>query len=171
MRAKTKDVAIGDTRFQIGKMEVEYACWVLNLFMATEARQMMNAKPNSNGTPAPEPPPQEQTREITEEQAGNIVASGWVMVGADLPTESYRQIQSACLRATSMYLEDGSPMPLKMADGRWTASGKRFADDLKTVNQLIIESLKFNLSPFFLEDALNAPPQTTAAGRPSIASR
>ena len=162
MRLKTKDVTIDGNRFRVGKLEVEYACWVLNLFMA-KAAEKQAARPAEPAVP--EPP-----RQMTEAEAGDLVASFWTMIGTDLPADMYRQIQLACLLGCSVYQGD-APQPLKMVSGAWTKFGEEIAEAPRTVNRLIIESLKFNLAPFFLEDALNAPPQTTAAGRPSIASR
>jgi len=159
MRPKTKDLKIGDYQCRIGKLDACSAAWTLSVLMAVVADQRRR-QPQPTEAAAPEPPPDDAT--AREEMARGVVGALWLTAGSALDRERYRDVQQGCLRACSARNDGGLYEPIVAGDGRW--SRKDIADDALTVHRLILETLQFNLSPFFLDDASSGEGQAPADG-------
>lgn len=76
---------------------------------------------------------------------------------SSLDRESFEHMQKACLKSTqeiTMVDNVVSPIPVMLPDGRWGVGD--IANDTVLVFSLTFQSLAFNLSSFFEENALGS---------------
>jgi hypothetical protein len=158
MRPKTKELKIGEYQCRIGKLDACSAAWILSVLMAVVADQRRR-QPQPAEAGAPEPPNDAAAR---EEMARGVVGALWLTAGSALDRERYRDVQQGCLRACAARNDGGLYEPIVAGDGRW--SRKDIADDAPAVHRLILETLQFNLSPFFLDDASSGEGQAPGDG-------
>jgi hypothetical protein len=93
-------------------------------------------------------------------RAEGTVGMLWIAAAAILSEETYAKIQGYCLRSCSYFTTDDqtTAAPVMMNDGRWAL--KDLENDPISVDNLISESLQFNIAPFFHEAMSRAVAQT-----------
>jgi hypothetical protein len=157
-----REIEIKEQRFRIGRMTAMVGARILNTLTLATLKQQSEAKPNVNTEAA-----QSEFNDSTaEEKADSTVEIMWLAGGPSLSEEKYSQIQTQCLQLCSMYPDSNgaAPVPILMSNGRWAV--KELETDISTVNQLIQEALKFNLSPFFTESASKAATAEALSSQP-----
>jgi len=140
----TKDVTIGEGRYQLGKMTARAASRIYNLFVASMLKMVREQNVPDTETPAANNGTEESAAEAT-------VAFLWASLSTTLAEDTYTSIQNQCLAVCARYLENGAPHPLLMKDGsnRWALPD--LEQDAPLVNRLIVEVLRYNIGPFFRE--------------------
>lgn len=143
----TKVISIKEQSFQIARMSPRTACLIRNwlLFSFSEYMQShLNDAPTESPTMEKDP----------QEKAENVVGLMWLLSSNFLSEETLTRVQTHCLKVCAYRDEALSGyLPVTMTDGRWAASSVMAEKDAVGVDTLITESLKFNLSPFFVEGA------------------
>jgi hypothetical protein len=137
MPNKFKDVTVGERTFRLSKMPATDADWVKNQLVFAFCKDM---KSSGEQTEQPEP---------TEQWALDLVKALWIKGGVVISRETYTDIQAICLRACASVNDGVAGGPIMMVDGRW--ADQTVKDDVKTVSDLIVQSLQFNLLPFFYD--------------------
>ena len=97
------------------------------------------------------------TAENVAQRAEEAVEGMWSIVPASLPKEMCEQIQRDALRCCYYVMSEATPnvqSPVLMADGRFADTA--LAEDAASVDELIIESLKFSVGPLFIKGMLKA---------------
>jgi hypothetical protein len=160
MRAPKKEVTFQNRNCRVGKLDPLSALWIVSILQSAQLVASKKLTLSSNGggvdtSSTPSGPP-------TVDQVGDMIAVSWAMAGLGLQEDEQRRAQQLCL-ATCEVKSGTSNMfePVITADGRWVQDD--VADNLKLVNFLVIETLKYNLTSFFLEGA-------SEAARPSLVS-
>lgn len=170
MRPKSKDIKIAEYQCRVGKLDACSAAWILGVLMAVVAeKRRQQAQPPADAAPDAPTPTDDAAR---EEMARGIVGALWLTAGSALDRDRYRDVQQGCLRVCAAQNDGGLFEPIVSSDGRWVR--KDIGGDAPTVHRLILETLQFNLSPFFLDDASSAADPSRAGDRssgPPIASR
>lgn len=157
-RDRFKEFTIGNQRYQIGKMTPLIASRVHNWILSGAAK-LAQDQPDvpSNGN-APDASIAELSPEERQARADAIVAGTWVMASTLFSEELCEKVQMHCLLQCSQFAPgdngDAPPVPIISANGRWAV--KSLEQDALAVNQLILASLKFNISPFFLAGISNS---------------
>ena len=146
MRVITKDITIGNDRYQLVKMSAQTASWISNLLVANS---LLNARPSTSNESSE--PSEEMPEMKPEEKAYAAVGSLWLLCGASLAEDVYKRIQNCCLMACRQYDSNGTLLAVLMQDGRFVS--KDLENDAPTVNRLIMEAMQFNIAPFFIESA------------------
>lgn len=161
MRILTKDITIGDGRYQLVKMPADTACWINNLLVAV----MMKSQTGTNAETNPEQEA-ELAKLSPEERANGLVAVLWLNAAVELSEEAYKRVQNRALMACRAYDANGALSVVLMPDGRWATKGLPvdLAQDGKTVNELVTEAIRFNIAPFFTPAESSEAPGT--AGQP-----
>ena len=146
MREKSKIITIEETRFQIGRFLPDVGSFILGkLVGATLDSAPPNFQQPEPPQDVPPPPPDELVR---------ILFFSSSFRGMDF--ETHRFIQAKALSVCSrLELKNGveCPMPIVSDSGQWAIPEIR--DDGPLVVKLELESLIFNLSPFFANGGLN----------------
>lgn len=138
----SRQLKVGDQNFQIKRISAELGAWILNIMMSA-----MFKLANSDDGAAQH----EESQIDPVEKANEIVAAMWISASTVISPDTYKQIQRYCLQACNIEI-GGNPVPLVDLKGRWAAP--ELETNLPVVNQLIVETLQFNISPFFIESAL-----------------
>jgi hypothetical protein len=139
MRELTKEVVIGEHRYQISRMDAMHGSWI--------AMQMLTRVFPMN------------LEDIVRRAAENEGMGQMPSLPANRSTlseEEFRNVQLHCLRVCSRFEMVGAndvAMPIVMPNGVWAI--KDLQTDVLTVLALTAQSLVFNISPFFEEGALN----------------
>lgn len=148
MQILTKDVEINGQKFQIKKMTAMTGSWLSNLLVATALKL-------ASGAPDAEAQPQDDLS--PEERATAMIGALWLTAGSTLTEEQYARIQHKSLSCCARHIEGGNPISVMMSDGRF--ADKELEQDGVMVGRLIMESLTFNLTPFFLASASSEVPR------------
>lgn len=154
---ETKDVTIDRHRFQLGRMTPLVGSRILNVLISSSVKTISEASQSEDKTG------QASFNALSsEEKARDTVATLWMLAAANTSEEIYSQLQKYSLQACAIYVgeSDAPPIPVLAKNGRW--ADRTLEEDVKTVNKLILESLQFNLSAFFLESALSVVEATKA---------
>lgn len=139
MKQKTKIFEVDGTRYQIARFKLELASYLLGRIV----RAVKIEGPRDEGST--EQPGAKQEKPEPEAIARVMIAAG-LFGDIDRPTRA--EIQNECMRACSR-LEDDLPMPL-------SNGSELLVDDLGLVLRLEMETLVFNLTPFFASGGLSA---------------
>ena len=141
MRVTTKDLVIGNKKFQLRKFTPLVGVWIGNVLMASTLTQQQTAAQSSG-------PTSEEFNKLTEEEKAQAAISAmWLLAADSLSREKYSQIQMECLQACSLYVRDDvPPVPMNVNE---------IGEDVSLLNQLVTESLQFNLTPFFSAGGLS----------------
>lgn len=127
----TKDIVVGNSRFQISRFSARVGSWVA-------IQVMIKGLPAWLG---------EVESDIPDAMRNNR---------ASLTEEEFHNIQDHCLKICSKWPEADAvvqaPVPIVMVDGRFTDPA--MATDVVTVMALTAHALMFNVAPFFGSDAL-----------------
>lgn len=126
MENPTKDIAVNEVRYQLGRYSARDGSWLVGQFLP----HMMGAL---DGT------------EVDEKQLGLGLAASF----ASFTEETYGRIQAKALAVVRRYDAKDVPMPLFMADGQPIPP----ALDLVELTTLTVASLVFNLHCFFAPGA------------------
>lgn len=128
MNNATKDVEIGGARYQVGRIKARPCSFLL----ATVMTKILPAVVGS----------------ALKKDAGAALEAARAL----LSEEEFIVIQGHALSVCRRY-ENGLPMPIFLLPDTWAV--KELEYDVVTVMALTIESLVFNLSPFFEGDGLS----------------
>lgn len=135
MNEPTKDIQIGDIRYQLGRFTARDGSWVLGQFLA---RGLVAGLGNVD-----------ESKETIEKQIALMLS----MAFAEIDERVYASIQNKCFSVIKRYdqqAENTVAMPLLMASGGFT--GKE--PDALSASTLMMACLAFNLAPFFDPGAL-----------------
>jgi hypothetical protein len=150
-----KNIEVREQSFRLNRMTATDADWIKNLLlmgmMKDQRAQETDAAPNA-----------ELEKLTPEQKADGLISVLWLKGGMALDEDRYRSIQTRCLFTCSRVNGDALS-PVMMVDGRWTDADLK--TDAQRVSDIILEVLKFNLQPFFLDGASSAPnaPATQAS--------
>jgi hypothetical protein len=165
MRAPKKELTFQMRSCRVGKIDVLSALWVINVLQSAQlvAAKKLTFSSSGGGNTG------EASIAPTTPQVEDMIAVSWAMAGLGASEEEQRRVQQLCL-ATCEVKSGTSGMfePVITADGRWVQDD--VADNLKLVNFLVIETLKYNLTSFFLEGASEAA-RPSLVSAPSVALR
>jgi hypothetical protein len=142
---KTKDVIIGDKRFRISKMTPLIACRIYNWILSGSMDLVKRLDSTKNQ-------PDDSNIESLDPviRADQTVSMVWRMASTAWAEELVEKVQVHAMRTIAVYPnDDGPPLPV-LVDTRWT--DRDLESDALTVDKLVLESLKFNISPFFIGD-------------------
>ena len=120
MDAPTKDVTIGETKYQVGRLSARDGSWLVGQFL-----------PNMAGAFG---------KEIGEKELGLALAATLRSFSED----NFYSIQGKALGVVRRYDSKGNPVPLLMTDGRLV-----YDPGLVELTALTVTSLAFNLHCFF----------------------
>lgn len=158
---RTKDVTIDGKKYQLSKMTAMVASRIHNWLVTASIK--FQAEQQNITTPAAEEEAlhEEERKKDPQKAAAATVAMLWLLSSSTLSEEACTKIQNYALRSCSLYPDDGvgMPSPIMLADGRWAV--KALETDATAVNQLVIESLQFNISPFFRVRVSSGPTNTS----------
>lgn len=134
-----KNVTLHGQEFQLRKMLPVTGSFIFMKLMGTllEARQQQEGAPRSGELDPAAPAPSKEDR------------ARMLVTIASMTSLTYEQtvfIHGEALKVVSR-LEDGKPMPLVDTTGRWFI--KSVEDDPALVQELVVESVVFNVTPFF----------------------
>ena len=133
MSSATKDIKIGETNYQLGRLSARNGSWIVNQFVERVLGRLNNPD-----------------RELTERDLG----LGLALDLQNLSEETFLKVQAKCLEVCKRYGAVGEstiPMPVLRADGKWNDAGEPSLPELLS---LTIACLSFNLYPFFESGAL-----------------
>ncbi len=149
MKTQDKEVVINDRRYCLQKMSPLIAVRILNWLVSISTMATQSRVASTEETPS------EAFNKLTpEEKANETISFFWVTSVGSMTEEMQEKIQMHCLRAISSFPEGSEvAVPVMTQNGRWT--DKELESDPLAINQLMMHSLKFNLAPFFSEDASN----------------
>lgn len=152
----SKDVTIGVRNFRVTRMTAMIGSWVLNILLSAAFKAQSGGESDSSSVESA------SFKSLSEiEKADASISAMWITAGSEISEENYAKIQRQCLRTCSMYIaESAPPIPLLATDGRWAIA--ELEQDIKTINDLIQETLRFNLAPFFTESASKTKAEAAA---------
>lgn len=145
----TKEVVIGNSRYQIARVTSEDGSWLLAQTLAS-MRKVMKAEgvdDQEEPKPAIELTP-EQQRKNTEEMVSAMVQSMLMEVDRELFARIQRYALGVCGEFTAVG-ENEIVLPVTMATGRIAIP--KLKNDISCIFNLTNASLVFNLLPFFLD--------------------
>lgn len=148
MNEQFKDIVIGDRRYRIKKMDALPASRIHNWILSGASKLAQESKDNQA-----EP----ESKLTPEQKAEGLVVGVWIMASTLFSEELCEKTQIHCLQCCQQFpLEstEAPPTPVMMSDGRWVTQDLK--TDSVTVNKLVLETLKFNISPFFLGSISNS---------------
>ena len=142
-----KEFSVNGRPYLIGKMTPLVAHRIYN-WLANAAARMVVACAKDAGTATVEETPKELTPEEMKEKAESMVEFLWTSASSTLGEDACERIQRHAL-GTIQYNDTvtNAVVPVLFPDGRWT--DKALEQDAPAVADLILESLKSNVSPFF----------------------
>lgn len=160
-------ITIQERRYEAGRLSAYVAAWIFNLLLSATLNSRTEAEP----TETKDEVMPEEIQDV-DKRANFVVSAMWIGVGSTLDEKVYNRIQSACLKACSRWDEPSSTfIPLLMNDGRFTG-GVNSEPDPAVLNQLVTETLQFNLASFFQGGASSPKAEADSqSSMPSSASR
>lgn len=154
MRETVKEIKIGDSAYRLSKMSAQIASWLYSLLLSSMIKAQQGAR--QEVVQAENPAANLQPEEIGR----GVVEALWMTSGSVLSEEQHAKVQQHALRQVSYYITpDSEPAPILMKDGR--VADEKTSDPV-IYNRLVLESLQFNLAPFFTGGASTEPAQTTS---------
>jgi hypothetical protein len=130
VKQSTKILEIDGTSYQIGRFRLELASYILG--------RLFRAIPRTADTAAETAPREPQGKPAADDIARAMIGAG---LFGDMDRATRAEIQNECMRVCSR-MENDLPVPL--------SNGKDLiVDDLGLVLRLEMETLVFNLTPFF----------------------
>lgn len=149
MKQSTKILEIDGTRYRIARFRLEVASYILGrLFRAI-------ARPGAGQAEAEADVKVSNIKPSAEEIARAMIGAG---LFGDMDRATRAEIQGECMRVCSR-MEDELPVPL--------SNGKDLIiDDLGVVLRLEMETLVFNLTPFFESGGMKVMDQPAASSSP-----
>ena len=120
----TKDVEIGESRYQVGRFKARDGSWVLAQIL---------------------------TKMLPAAIESSLQGSGLAANRAQISEEEFASIQAIALSVCRRY-ENNIPMPVFPRPDTWAIKDLEY--DLVTVMRLTIEALVFNITPFFKGNGL-----------------
>lgn len=144
MNARTKDIPVNGVQYRIRKMDVDTGTHIYMLTMRAVAEAAEKRAQTADAQEQPEP-----DKELTPEQKAKMLCGMAFIYG--LSFEDSKFIRHAAMQAASTV--EQSPggelvLPVMTSDGRWTPPAA-LSEDPASVQELTVEVLTFNLSPFF----------------------
>jgi|HubBroStandDraft_3_1064219.scaffolds.fasta_scaffold177059_2 hypothetical protein len=133
MSSATKDIRIGETNYQLGRLSARNGSWIVNQFVERVLGRLNNPD-----------------RELTEKDLG----LGLALDLQNLSEETFLKVQAKCLEVCKRYGTVGDstiPMPVLRADGKWNDTAEPSLPELLA---LTVSCLSFNLYSFFESGAL-----------------
>jgi hypothetical protein len=140
MKQKTKIFEVDGTRYQIARFKLELASYLLGRIVRAVKIE------GPRGEAATEQPGAKQEKPEPEAIARVMIAAG---LFGDIDRATRAEIQNECMRACARLEGDDLPMPL-------SNGSELLIDDLGLVLRLEMETLVFNLTPFFASGGLTA---------------
>jgi hypothetical protein len=124
----TKEVTIGSTRYQLGRLSARQGSWVASQFQDYVLARLLNPD-----------------QKLDERQLALMLASTF----NSLSEEAYASVQAKCLAACKRFDKVGDdeiPVPVLRADGTWNGVAEPGLPELLA---LFAACLSYNLYPFF----------------------
>ncbi len=140
--SKTKIVEIDGARYQIGKMGAAEGSYIHWRILGALLREQQDGQREQTEDE------RRQADAVGDEEKAKMLVTLGLMRG--LTFEDTQFAQRAALRVVSRLEWAGAaehPMPIVTADGRFVPA--ELGDDAALVSLLTVESLAFNLAPFF----------------------
>jgi hypothetical protein len=157
MNPDNKEVLVGERRYRIIRMTPLVGARIINVLFSAVIKTA-----NSSGEENTKSEKEDFEKMPSEEKAKISIQSMWMAAAAILSSDAYEEIQKASLRCCQLFVqEDAPPSPVMMASGRWAIT----EPSVTVASQLIVESLQFNLAPFFIESE-SKPADSTAPLKP-----
>jgi hypothetical protein len=163
MKSLKKDVTFQGHACRVGKLDPLSA---LRIVSVLQSAQLSAAKKLSTSSRTVSPSEQQPTAAQTSE----LIALIWAIAGFGISEEEQRRVQQLCLITCEAKNERSGMYERVMADdGRWVQD--EVADNLQLINFLVVETLKYNLTSFFLDGASEPEAKASPASVPSAASK
>jgi hypothetical protein len=159
MLAMSMDVKIGESTYRISRLTADKGSWIRGVLISAIMKQQDESTTDNSG---------ELDKIDPVERANGLVAAMWLLSAGTVDQETYRRVQMNCLQVCSIIPEGLDPLPILMKDGKWAF--KELEYDAATVDEIVVKTLQFNLSPFFLGGAssrvLSSPPSSRLSNAP-----
>ena len=161
MRASKKDVTFQGNACRVGRLDPLSALRIIALLQSAQLaafRKFAPSRANGNEPAKAETP--------TVSQVEEMIAMGWALASSELSEEQLLGVQHKCLVSCEAKSAKSNMYERVIADdGRWVQ--EEVSDNLQLVNFLIVETLKYNLTSFFLDGASEPVKAGTHASAPS----
>lgn len=139
MKARSKDVSIGETTYSVGLLPAAEGAWIYTTFVA---RYRALASPGSK--------PEESTAEPTPVDM-DVVSMGAASFMVDaMSREELRETMQFCLAVCGRYTSatgTNVALPVLMPNGKFALPDMEF--DGPVCRRLLLECLAFNIAPYF----------------------
>jgi hypothetical protein len=164
LRTSKKDVTFQGFACKVGKLDPLSALRIIALLQSAQLAAFKKfARSNGGEQSKVSSPP-------TETQVAEMIAMGWALASAELPEEQLIGVQQKCLITCEAKSAKSQMFERVMTDdGRWVQD--EVADNLQLVNFLVVETLKYNLTSFFLEGASEPAKPAPQGSAPSAPPR
>ena len=152
----TKEVVIGDSRYQISRVDSETGSFLLFQLLSS-LRKIMKEDGEENDQPEQTQPTQELTSEEQTKQIEEATAAMIQSMLMNIDRETFGKIQRDALRVCGQYSAVGETeviLPVLMANGKIAIPALK--TDIQTLVALTQRSLHFNLLPFFSNGGFKA---------------
>jgi len=142
----TKEIVIGNSRYQISRIDAETGSFLLYQILAALRKAMSEdgEEPTSQGE-QPALSPEDQTKQTSEATMG-MIQNVLMNVDRSMFSKIQRDALSVCKQFTAVG-ENETLLPVLMASGKIAIPDLK--NDIQTLVALTQHSLHFNLLPFF----------------------
>jgi hypothetical protein len=137
----TKEIRIGESDYQLSRFSARDGSWIVGQFLTKGLLLPLD------------------NVQLEEKELGSVFA----ITLREFSEATFESVQAKCLK-TVRRVENGQPIPVLMADGRWAV---RPEPDLVELTALLVASLVFNLHCFFAPGALKKLQAVFPSGSPS----
>ena len=148
----TTEVVIGNSRYQISRVDAETGSFLLYQVLASLRKEMQGDNGETEPQSTVELSPEEKTKQV-EGATSAMIQSLLMNAERSMFSRIQRDALSCCWQFTAVG-ENETILPVLMANGKIAIPALK--NDIKTLVTLTQKSLEFNLLPFFSNGGFKA---------------